>query len=123
MKKLIENIINWNKIAGNTTYDKELEYRLFNEEAHETLTAIRRGDIVEILDWVIDTMFVWIWTLGKLWFTPEQIEEAIKRITDNNYSKFQYDIEWHHKCLKDEQWKILKPMNYTKVDLTDLLPK
>lgn len=122
MKENIESIINWNKIAENNNLNKHLEISMLSEEFAETVLAIKTWDKLETLDWVIDMFIIWVWTLHKLWFNSEQIDEAFKRIMHNNYSKFQYDTHWNHICIKDSTWKILKPKDFTPVDLSDLIP-
>lgn len=122
MKENIESIINWNKIAENNNLNRHLEISMLSEEFAETILAIKKWDKIEILDWVIDLFIVWVWTLYKHWFNEEQINEAFKRIMHNNYSKFQYDTEWNHICIKDSNWKILKPEWFVWVDLSDLVP-
>jgi glycine cleavage system aminomethyltransferase T len=62
---------------------------------------------------------VWIWTLHKLWFTPEQINEALNRIIENNFSKFHKE-DGKYVCIKNEQGKIMKPEWFTPVYLEDL---
>ena len=121
MKNQIENIINWNKIAGNNDFNKHLEASMLSEEFAETIIAIKNKDKIEVLDWVCDMLIIGVWTLHKLWFTSEQISKAMDLIMDNNYSKFQYDEKWSHICIKDENWKILKPEWFTPVDLSYLV--
>ena len=40
----------------------------------------------------------------------------------NNFEKFKLDENNEYKCIKDENWKIIKPNNFRKVDLSDLIP-
>lgn len=122
MIKEIELIMNWNKIAWKNNFNLELEKRLLNEEVQETIQAMEQWDKKEILDWACDIIFVLQWMLSTLWFTPEQSSEALIRVIDNNYSKFQYDENWYHTCIRDKQGKILKPEWFTKVYLDDLIP-
>ena len=122
MKDYIESIINWNKIADNNEFNKHLEMSMLSEEFAETILAIKNKDSIEVLDWVIDMFIIWVWTLHKLWYNSEQIAIAFDAIMVNNYSKFQYDEQWNHICVKDSNWKILKPEWFTPVDLSDLKP-
>jgi hypothetical protein len=50
MKNQIENIINWNKIAGNNDFNKHLEASMLSEEFAETIIAIKNKDKIEVLD-------------------------------------------------------------------------
>lgn len=122
MKEIIESIINWNKIAENNSFNKWLEMSMLSEEFAETILAIKNKDKKETLDGVLDMFIIWIWTLYKMGFNSEQISTALERIMNNNYSKFQYDTEWNHICIKDENWKIMKPVWFKPVDLSDLIP-
>lgn len=123
MKKMIEKIIQWNKIAENNSFNKSLEMSMLSEEFSETILAIKNKDKIEVLDGVLDMFIIWVWTLHKMWFNSEQISTALERIMYNNYNKFQYDTHWSHICIKDKNWKIMKPENFTPVDLSDLIPK
>lgn len=122
MKQIIESIINWNKIAENNSFNKSLEMSMLSEEFAETILAIKNKDKKETLDGVLDMFIIWIWTLHKMGFNSEQISTALERIINNNYDKFQYDTEWNHICIKDENWKIMKPVWFKPVDLSDLIP-
>lgn len=121
MKQIIEKIIQWNKIAENNSFNKSLEMSMLSEEFAETILAIKNKDKKETLDGVLDMFIIWIGTLHKMWFNAEKISTALERIIDNNYDKFQYDEQWNHICIKDENWKIMKPKNFTPVDLSDLI--
>lgn len=120
--KEIQDIINWNKICWNDTYNPNLEKAMLMEEVEETIKAIEEDDYIEILNWIIDIFFVWIWTLHKRWFTAEQIEDWLNRVIMNNFSKFEYDENWYHTCIRDSNWKIRKPEWFTPVDLSDIIP-
>lgn len=123
MINIIEDVINWNKIAENNSFNKWLEMSMLSEEFSETILAIKDKDKKETLDGVIDMFIIWIWTLHKMGFNSEQISTAIERIMNNNYSKFEYNKEeCFYKCIKDENWKIMKPEWFQSVDLSDLIP-
>ena len=122
MIKEINSIMKWNKIANNSNFNKNLEISLLTEEFSETIIALKNKDKLEVLDWVLDVFIVWIWTLYKMWFSDENIDEAFKRIMVNNFEKFKVDENNEYKCIKDENWKIIKPKNFRKVDLSDLVP-
>lgn len=128
MKEIIESIINWNEIAENNSFNKWLEMSMLSEEFAETILAIKNKDKKETLDGVLDMFIIWIWTLHKMGFNSEQISTALERIMDNNYSKFK-KVEWAvyvnwftYQCIKDENWKIMKPVWFKPVDLYDLIP-
>lgn len=122
MKEQIKSIIDWNKIAENNTFNYHLANSMLIEELAETTLAMKNKNYPEMLDWILDLFIIWIWELHKVWYTAEQIETGLDRIIQNNYSKFQYDEKWTHTCLKDSNWKIIKPEWFTSVDLSDLIP-
>ena len=122
MIKEINSITKWNKIANNSNFNKNLEISLLTEEFSETIIAIKNNDKLEVLDWVLDMFIVWIWTLYKMWFSDENIDEAFNRVMTNNFEKFKLDENNEYKCIEDENWKIIKPNNFRKVDLSDLIP-
>ena len=125
MQEIIENIIQWNKIAENNSFNKWLEMSMLSEEFAETILAIKNKDKKEILDWVLDTFIIGVWTLHKMGFNSEQILTALERIMINNYQKFDIKLTWtniEYKCIKDENWKIMKPEWFKPVDLSDLIP-
>lgn len=121
MKEAIEKIFEWNYIAENLKYNKHLEVSMLSEEFAETISAISRWDKVEILDWILDMFIVWMWTLCKMGFDMNNVNEAFDRIMENNYSKFKKWDYWYY-VEKDENWKILKPEWFKPVDLSDLIP-
>ena len=114
--KEINKIIEWNKICGNTNFNRHLESSMLSEEFAETIVALKENDKIEVLDGVIDMFWIWIWTLYKMWVTEEQIQKAFNEIEKSNYSKF---IDW--KAIKDETGKILKPKWYFKPNLETIL--
>lgn len=57
----------WNEQAWFTEVDFNLEYEMLLEEAQETEKAKDENDLVEIMDWYLDVIFVAQWTLYKLW--------------------------------------------------------
>lgn len=122
MINIIEDVINWNKIAENNSFNKSLEMSMLSEEFAETILAIKNKDKKETLDGVLDMFIIWIWTLHKMGFNSEQISTALERIISNNYDKFQYDTKGYYICIKDENWKIMKPEWFKAVDLSDLIP-
>lgn len=122
---MIEKILNWNKIANEwemPKFNKNLELALLLEEVEEYKQAVQADDYTEILDAIIDIVFVWIGSLWKRWFTAEQIQDSLNRVINNNYSKFQYDEKGSHIVVKYPNWKIMKPEWFTPVDLSDIIP-
>lgn len=114
---MIKDIIKWNEIAWNdsSTYNRHLEASMLIEEMSELIVALKEWNKIEAVDAVIDTFWVWVWTLHKLWITWEQIEKSFQEITKSNYSKFQ---DWV--CVKKD-WKIIKPETFREPNLKDII--
>jgi len=120
MKESIQSIINWNTIAGNGTnnYSRHLETSMLSEEMAEVIIALKENNRVEAVDWILDTLWVWIWTLHKLWLTAEQINNSFEEIKRSNYSKFTrntQDTGWT--LSTDWEWKITKPSTFSPPNL------
>jgi hypothetical protein len=94
---------------------------MLSEELAEAIIALKEKDNIEAVDWILDIFWVWIWTLYKLWLSPEQINDCFKEIKASNYSKFIKDKNWNTVALKDETWKILKPETHFKPNLEKFL--
>lgn len=121
MKKAIENIFEWNNIAENMKFNSHLEISMLSEEFAETILAIKKKDKKETLDGVLDMFIIWMWTLYKMGFDIDNVNEAFNRIMENNYSKFKKWDYWYY-VEKDDTWKIIKPEWFKPVDLNDLIP-
>jgi len=103
-----------NKDFGNEVweYNAKTEKKMAQEELDEMFVALVTWDRVEIMDWAIDTIFVILGTLYKVWFTPDQIEKSWNAIVDSNLSKFPVTL--------NEYWKIMKWHNYFTPNLSFL---
>lgn len=93
-----------------------LRYQLMNEENREYLTASLQGDKVEILDAVVDMLYILAGTINQFGMQGV-IEEAFNRVHENNMTKVGAD----GKVLRNPDGKILKPQGFMPVDLTDLV--
>lgn len=118
----IKLIVDLNKIANNNTHNYHLANSMLVEELAETVLAMKNKDYTEMLDWILDIFFIWIGELHKVWFSSEQINEALSRIIENNYSKFTKDELWTLVCKRDPNWKIMKPEWFKPVDISDIIP-
>jgi phosphoribosyl-ATP pyrophosphohydrolase len=107
------------------------------EELEETITAFENNDAVETLDGVCDLFVTIVGLMQKLEVAGYNVEEALKRVNENNMSKyipkgksFTYPkgLTAHHNkkynvyVLKDETGKIKKPSNFQPVDISDCVP-
>lgn len=93
-----------------------LRYQLMNEENREYLTASLQYDKVEILDAVVDMLYILAGTINQHGMQGV-IEEAFNRVHANNMTKVGAD----GKVLRNPDGKILKGENFVPVDLTDLV--
>lgn len=136
------NIRKFNNIAENLQgdmipqIDNQLGY-IF-EEFQETVTALEERDAVELLDGAVDVWVTVVGLLQKLEVAGFNVAEAIKRVDENNLSKFPakgkplvysanhhavFNEKYQVSVIKDVGGKVRKPSNFKPVDLSDLVPK
>lgn len=103
------------KPTVNEFKDCSLRFELAREENMEYISACYDGNKVEILDALVDQMYV---LLGTINFHGMQdiFEEAFNRVHKNNMTKFP-----NGKVLRNPDGKILKPEGFKAVDLSDLV--
>ena len=93
-----------------------LRYELMREENKEYIAACQNEDKVEILDAVVDKLYILAGTINQHGL-GHLIEEAFNRVHDNNMTKVGPD----GKVLRNPEGKILKPSGFKPVILTDLI--
>lgn len=124
MKTKIEKVREFQKIGLQKVNDKptvnefkdcSLRFELAREENMEYISACYDGDKVEILDALVDQMYV---LLGTINFHGMQdiFDEAFNRVHENNLTKFP-----NGKVLRNPDGKILKPEGFKSVNLSDLV--
>ena len=119
MLNVVNNIIEWNEIAGNTSsFNYALESNMLAEEFAETIVAMKTWDKVEMVDWILDMFIVGIWTLHKAWISAEQITQCMDEILESNFSKFDSGI-----ATKNKDWKIIKGDGYFPPNIKDIINK
>ena len=103
------------KPTVNDFKDCSLRFELAREENMEYISACYDGNKVEILDALVDQMYV---LLGTINFHGMQdiFNEAFDRVHKNNMTKFP-----NGKVLRNPDGKILKPEGFKAVDLKDLI--
>lgn len=94
-----------------------LRRRLLEEEAKETTDADEAGDIIEVIDGCLDTIYVAIGWMLELGLTPLQINLCMEEVHASNMTK----VDNEGKPVFDEGGKVLKGENYVKADLALVL--
>lgn len=138
-----ESVRAFNKFSGNLDgvgmASINLQLNLIDEELTETGQAAFDKNRVELLDGACDLFVTVAGLLQKLTAIGYDVEEALFRVTENNLDKFSYatydESEIPEGCrqefikdyggifvLKDANNKIRKPLNFRKVELSDLVP-
>lgn len=141
-----ENVRLFNTLAGNLTavtmegIDNQVS--LCFEELTETIDAVEEGDAEKLLDGAVDMFVVGSGLLQKLEAAGFDVERALKRVCENNLTKFpahltseevkdakaqgfavNYNADYGRYVLKDSAGKVRKPAGYKSVKLGDLVGK
>lgn len=117
MLEQFKDIVEWNKVCWNINFNYHLETSMLSEEFAELIIALKNRDKREATDGLLDVLWVWIWTLFKLWLSAEDIDRAFKEIKESNYSKLIFE-DWKYIALRDTTGKIIKPVGYRAPDLS-----
>lgn len=148
LNQLYENVKLFNNLAGDNLTKQGFinQQKVLLEEVKEIDEGIENNDIVEILDGVVDTLYVALGQLYKLEQLGCDVKGAIKRVGEDNISKFpsseeiaaasvsfynskNVNVHWTHNedysryVLKDENNKVRKPVNFIPTDLTQYVPE
>jgi len=153
LDKFADNVFQFNEIAGNNTkvsiQDFKAQQKCLIEEVNEISEGLDNSNLEEVLDGVVDVLYVAIGMLIKLEELGIDTEVALQRIGENNLSKFpEYSKEISDKTFeqyklqgvtikadarftadypngvmvfKDDNNKIRKPASFKSVTLTDLV--
>ena len=92
-----------------------LRYQLMAEENKEYLVATLQEDQVEILDAVVDMLYILAGTINQHGL-QDLIEPAFNLVHQNNLTK----VGPNGKVLRDPNGKILKPQGFQPVNLKQL---
>lgn len=87
MMDLIKDICNWNKARYEQEFNGTLTHDLLLEEVGELYNACIASDKVEIVDGLVDIIYVAIGALWKMGFNSEQIYSAIAIVCRSNNTK------------------------------------
>ena len=136
----------FNDIADNSTkltmQDLANQQKLISEEAHyEACKAFEEDDAVQLLDSVIDGLYVVLGQLQKLSLLGFDVQQAMKQVQEDNMQKFPTDeqvatesIEMYKKAGQEVAYKqvqgrfvlyntrtgkVLKPKGFKPTDLSN----
>lgn len=124
IKKILQMVRSFQKASGQTTNKKPslnspeeagLRHALLLEENNEYLEAAVNNDKVEILDAVVDALYILAGTINEHGL-QDLLVPAFELVHNNNMTKVGAD----GKCVRSPQGKILKPEGYKPVDLSVL---
>lgn len=138
-----QQVKKFNEIAGtldNPTIETvDLYNSLGFEELSESIAALEENDPIEILDGALDEFYIICGKLQILEKMGYNVEEGLKRVCENNLTKFPVVLDAHtiwpeqyqqmyntkHKVivLKNQAGKIMKPPGFKPVDISDCIPK
>jgi len=99
-----------------STRESNLRYELMQEENKEYYVGSIKKDKVEVVDALVDQMYVLLGTINSHGLQSIFLE-AFSRVHENNMTKIGPD----GKVLRDPSGKILKPQGFKAVSLTDLI--
>lgn len=149
--KFYEDCIRFNDIGGKSKQcswqDMRNQQKILQSEVTELTDGLNAEDQKETLDGILDVLVVAFGQLAKLREAGYDVDTAMQRVADNNLSKFirgfdnpavkatvekykQEDVAatydtiydcWVVKRSTDD--KILKPVGFVDVDISDCLPE
>jgi len=93
--------------------DFNLEYKMAKEELDEYVEACEDNDKVEILDAIVDQLYLLVGRAYKHGISPKTLQEAYEEVHRSNMSK----LTDSGKVLKRDDGKIIKSANFTPPDL------
>lgn len=111
-----EQTVNKNPIITEKFQEMYLRFELMKEENSEYIVAVQNKDLTEVLDACIDMAYILFGTIN-MHGLQDIFEEGFKIVHENNMTKIGPD----GKVIRDASGKILKPVGYKKVDLTNLI--
>lgn len=150
IQQAYDDVKKFNSIAGNLTkhdnvsdtdsVDCQLEF--IREELNETMDGYAFQNSVELLDGACDLFVTVAGLLQKLEMNGFNVQEALKRVNDNNLSKFPKIAEYEANpeiCPRSSEpldaeddrvvfkreydGKVMKPTNFVAVDISDCVPE
>jgi predicted HAD superfamily Cof-like phosphohydrolase len=84
---MIDRICKWNEARYSQHYNHKLTDQLLREELDELFEAYKAKDKVEMVDGLVDIIYVAVGALWKMGLDAEAIHAAISIVCDSNDTK------------------------------------
>ena len=97
--------------------DFNLEYKMAKEELDEYIDACNDNNKEEILDALVDQLYLLVGRAHKHGVSPKLLKEAYEEVHRSNMSKLTNE----GKVLKRDDGKIIKSANFTAPDLKQFI--
>lgn len=97
----------------------DLQTTMLEEELHETIDAAADGDWPELVDGLLDTIYVALGFLLELGLTPGQINQLMDEVHASNMTK----VDAFGKPVYSATGKVLKGDHFVKPDIAAMLQK
>jgi len=148
LDQFYNSVKTFNNLGGGGVSMKDFiaQQKCLVEELNEIEEGITNNDVVEILDGVIDVIFVALGHLQKLEQLGCDVQGAVAKVCYDNLKKFplkvedaqksvikfnadninvsySYNDQYNRYVLKDTNGKIRKPYNFVSTDLSEYVPK
>lgn len=126
MDEIIDALVEFHRTYGQdvgTKFDETrnplLRYKLMREENEEYLDACLVGSTTDILDALVDEMYILAGTMVAHGLDTEMFMEAFREVHRSNMSKLDAD----GKPIYREDGKVLKGPNFFEPDLKSIIDK
>lgn len=140
----------FNEISGQafktTKQDIANQVALIAEELKETQEGFENNSVVEVLDGLVDTLYVTLGALQKLKKLGVDTDGAVRQVAEDNNLKFaddemiannsmnsyfekgikvrtEYNSKYRVFVIKDENDKVRKPLDFVSTDLSKYVPE
>lgn len=97
----------------------QLHLRLLDEELDELKAGVADGNLPEVIDGILDLIYIALGFALELGFSPAQINLLMEEVHASNLTKVDED----GKPLYDDGGKVLKGPSYRKADIESLITK
>jgi hypothetical protein len=124
-------------LDGNMIEKIDQQLSFIFEELTEAISGLENRDAKELLDGAVDTWVTVAGLLQKLEAAGFDVEKAMRKVDENNLSKFpklgeafgyedgftvSLNKKYQRSVIKDKNGKVRKPVTFIPVDLSDCVP-